>query len=57
MKTSAITFLLTTPAPEREVERFAAELAEGARTHLRPGEELALAGVEGILGKTQDDGA
>jgi hypothetical protein len=32
MKTYAIAFLLTTPAPERELERFAAELAVPART-------------------------
>jgi hypothetical protein len=35
MKTYAVTFLLTTPTPEREVERLAAELAEDAREHLR----------------------
>jgi hypothetical protein len=46
MKTYAITFLLTTPAPEQEVERLAAELAEDARIHLRDGERLELAGVE-----------
>ncbi len=46
MKTYAITFLLTTPTPDREVESFAAEVAEDARAHLRDGEELELAGVE-----------
>ena len=40
MKTYAITLLLTTDAPEREAEAFAAELAEDARVHLRDGEEL-----------------
>jgi hypothetical protein len=45
MKTYAITFLLTTTAPEREVERLAAELAEDARAHLRDGERFELEGV------------
>jgi hypothetical protein len=35
MKTHAIMLRLTTPAPEREVEHFAAELAEDARAHHR----------------------
>jgi hypothetical protein len=46
MQTYAMTFLLTTPAAEREAEDLAAELAEDARTHLRDGERLDLAGVE-----------
>jgi hypothetical protein len=46
MKTYAITLLLTTDAPEREAEAFAAELAEDARVHMRDGEELELASVE-----------
>jgi hypothetical protein len=45
MKIYAITFVLTTPALEREVERLAAELAEDAREHLRDGERLELQGV------------
>lgn len=45
MTTYEIRFTLTTDATEDEVERFAAELAEDAREHLRNGEELALAGV------------
>ena len=45
MKTYAVTFLLATPAPEREVERLAAELAEDARAHLRDGEHLELEAV------------
>ena len=45
MKTQAITFLLTTSAPEREVECLAAEIAEDAREHLRDGEHLELDGV------------
>jgi hypothetical protein len=47
MKTYAITFLLTTPTPDREeVESLAAELAEDAGQHLRDGEHLELEGVE-----------
>jgi len=46
MKTYAMTFLLTTPASEREVETLAGELVADGRAHLRDGEELELAGVE-----------
>jgi hypothetical protein len=46
VKTYALTFLLTTTAPEREVERLAAELGDDARAHLKDGERLGLAGIE-----------
>jgi hypothetical protein len=37
MKTYVITLVLTTDALAREVERFAAELADDARAHLKRG--------------------
>ena len=57
MKTYAITLLLTTDAPEREAEAFAAELAEDARVHLRDGEELDLASVEPAPPERPPEGA
>jgi hypothetical protein len=42
MTTYAITFLLTTPATEREAEAFASELVSEGREHLREGEALEL---------------
>ena len=57
MKTYAITLLLTTDAPEREAEAFAAELAEDARVHLRYGEELELASVEPAPPERPPEGA
>jgi len=44
--TYIISFSLTTAAPEREAEAFAAELVADARARLRDGERLELAGVE-----------
>jgi hypothetical protein len=41
-----IIMTLETSASQGEVEELAAELVEDARAHLRPSEELVLAGVE-----------